>query len=42
MVLFGLLVVTIGLRAPYMFNISLAKGFDAETGSAEVELKGVP
>jgi O-antigen/teichoic acid export membrane protein len=41
-VLFGLLVVTIGLRAPYMFNISLAKGFENFRATATISLIATP
>jgi O-antigen/teichoic acid export membrane protein len=42
LVLFGLLVVTISLRAPYMFNISLAKGFENFRATATVSLIATP
>ena len=42
LVLFGLLVVTISLRAPYMFNISLAKGFENFRATATISLIATP
>jgi O-antigen/teichoic acid export membrane protein len=42
LLLFGLLVVTISLRAPYMFNISLAKGFEDFRATATISLIATP
>jgi O-antigen/teichoic acid export membrane protein len=41
-VLFALLVLTIGLRAPYMFNISIAKGFERFSATATIALVATP
>jgi len=40
--LFGLLALTISLRAPYMFNISLGKGFENFRATATVALIATP
>jgi O-antigen/teichoic acid export membrane protein len=42
LLLFGLLVVCISLRAPYMFNISLAKGFENFRATALIALVATP
>ena len=42
LMLFGLLVATVSLRAPYMFNISLAKGFENFSATAIVALVAAP
>jgi len=40
--LFGLLVFAIGLRAPYMFNVSMAKGFEQFGATASIALLATP
>lgn len=42
LLLFGLLALTIGLRAPYMFNISLGKGLENFRATATVALIATP
>jgi O-antigen/teichoic acid export membrane protein len=39
---FALLVLAVGLRAPYMFNISIAKGYEAFDVTAKVPLLAAP
>ena len=39
---FGLLIVAVGMRAPYMFNISIAKGFEAFDATARIALMSAP
>ena len=39
---FGLLIAAVGMRAPYMFNISIAKGFEAFDATARVALMSAP
>lgn len=38
----GLLVLAVGLRAPYMFNIAIAKGFEAFDATARVTMVAAP
>lgn len=39
---FGLLLVAVGMRAPYMFNIAIAKGFEAFDATAKVAMVAAP
>ena len=39
---FGLLLLGLGMRAPYMFNIAIAKGFEAFDATAKVALVAAP
>ncbi|MFI4957535.1 MAG: oligosaccharide flippase family protein [Lysobacterales bacterium] len=39
---FALLVAAVGMRAPYMFNISIAKGFEAFDATAKVAMVAAP
>jgi O-antigen/teichoic acid export membrane protein len=41
-VLFGLLVISVSFRAPYMFNVSLAKGFENFRATAIIALIATP
>jgi O-antigen/teichoic acid export membrane protein len=39
---FALLIAAVGMRAPYMFNISIAKGFEAFDATAKVAMVAAP
>jgi O-antigen/teichoic acid export membrane protein len=39
---FALLVIAVGLRAPYMFNIAITKGFESFDATARIAMLGAP